>query len=89
MGFITTIAVLNIADRGTEVQLPENGCCLAIALRPHAPLNSWKIQEGLTFGRLGHHFTFNIECPNISSYKGRISKDELSRHGMTFRTMYL
>ncbi|KJA16050.1 hypothetical protein HYPSUDRAFT_171944 [Hypholoma sublateritium FD-334 SS-4] len=84
---VHTFAVLNIADEATEVLLPENGRCLAVKLIPHEPFDEWKIQEGVQFRRSGHHLTFDIVFHNNSSF--RIPKDQLNRHGMTLRTMYL
>ncbi len=45
-----TFAVLNIADEGTDVLLPENGHCLAVKLT-HERLHSWKIPEDLALER--------------------------------------
>ena len=85
----TVFAVLNIADRGTEVLLPKNSCCLAIGLRPEKHLDGWTIPKGCTFTPTGQHFTFNIKYRGNGPYQCRIPKDELSRHGITFRTMHL
>ncbi|KJA16155.1 hypothetical protein HYPSUDRAFT_219643 [Hypholoma sublateritium FD-334 SS-4] len=86
---ICIFAVLNIADKSTEVLLPENGTCLAIQLLPQHPVDGWTIPEGLEFKRKYdmHPVTFDIVCHNGSSV--RIPKDELDRHGITLRTMYL
>lgn len=86
---ILTFAVLNIADRATEVILPENGRCLAIELFSPTPVDGWTIPESFEFttGPHAHPTTFNIVYHNNSSF--RVPKDELNRHGMTFRTMYL
>ena len=86
-GNVHTIGVLNIADETSEVLLPANGRCLAIKLVPHTPLTAWEIPEDLRFEKWGRHFTFSIVYHNNSSI--RIPKNELSRHGMTLRTMYL
>ena len=86
---ICVFAVLNIADKSTEVLLPENGICLAIQLFPQKPVDGWTIPEGLEFKRKydTHPFTFDIVCHNGSSVC--IPKVELNRHGITLRTMYL
>lgn len=80
-------AVLNIADKATEVLLPENGCCLAVRIFPPKPLDGWTIQEGLEFRVEKQPVTFDMVFHNRVSF--RIPKDKLSRHGMTLRTMYL
>ena len=86
-GNVHTIGVLNIADETSEVLLPANGRCLAIKLLPHTPPTGWEIPEDLRFEKWGRHFTFSIVYHDNSSI--RIPKNELSRHGMTLRTMYL
>ena len=80
-------AVLNIADNSNSVLLPPNGNCLAIKLFPRGPLDGWELPETLSFARERHHFTFDIVYHNNSSFQ--IPKDELNRHGITLRTMYL
>ena len=82
----TTFAVLNIADEATDVLLPENGRCLAVKLN-HKRFHSWEIPEDLALDGISCPVTLDIVRHNGSSF--RISKADLNRHGMTFRTMHL
>ena len=81
-----TFAVLNIADEATDVLLPGNGRCLAVRF-DHKQLYSWEIPEGLVLKAISPPVPLDIVRHNDSSF--RISKADLNRHGMTFRTMHL
>ncbi|KJA16150.1 hypothetical protein HYPSUDRAFT_47685 [Hypholoma sublateritium FD-334 SS-4] len=86
---VHVFAVLNIADKATAVLLPKTGPCFAMLLRPNKPVDDWDIPEDFSFTRLStiRPITFDVIRHNDSSYQ--IPKEELKRHGMTLRTMYL